>query len=298
MQSQPVSFFSQGVRLSGTLARPEPERDTGKAVVLAHGYANTREEMGGFTRLAETLADAGYSSLRFDCRGCGTSGGVKGYMLPATDWVNDLLAALTFLCTENDIDPNHIGAVGISLGGSNVIHAAALDERVRCVVSLCPIGDGRRCLEWLWTQNAGRAAWHNFLNCVEQDRIQRALGGRSEFVSIPIQLLAQNAEGLQNWQRIAAEFPEFRSDAPWESAESIMHWRPVDHVHRIAPRPIRFIHGTADGLVPWFEVEDLVEHARATKDVQRIEGADHGLLVGPFQEQTRAFVLEWLDAYL
>jgi pimeloyl-ACP methyl ester carboxylesterase len=205
MHSKPVSFFSEGVRLSGTLTLPEPKRALGKAVVLAHGYANTREEMGGFTQLAQALADAGYASLRFDCRGCGTSGGVPGSMLPATEWIQDLLSAVSFLRTESEIDHEHIGAVGISMGGSNVVHAAALDERIRCVVSLCPGGDGRRWMEWLWTRNRGQAAWQNFLDCLEQDRAQRTLSGRSVFVSIPTQILAQDDAGVQNWQRIGAE---------------------------------------------------------------------------------------------
>ena len=84
-------------------------------------------------------------------------------MLPASEWVEDLRSAVSFLRTRSEIDPEHIGAVGISMGGSTVVEAAALDERIRCVVSLCPVGDGRRWYEWLWTQNLGPGAWQNFL---------------------------------------------------------------------------------------------------------------------------------------
>jgi len=62
---------------------------------MAHGHGGNRDEAGGFTRMAEALAQRGIASVRMDFPGCGDS------QEPFTqnnlgNMVKDLLAARDF----------------------------------------------------------------------------------------------------------------------------------------------------------------------------------------------------------
>jgi fermentation-respiration switch protein FrsA (DUF1100 family) len=54
--------------------------------------------------------------------------------LGALEWI-DLQSAVDYLETRDDVDPERIGAFGLSLGGSVAILAAAKDPRIRAVVA-------------------------------------------------------------------------------------------------------------------------------------------------------------------
>ena len=86
------------------------------------------------TRLqARVLARHGYGVLLFDRRGEGTSEG---------DWnvfgwqgERDLHAAIAFLQSRTDVDPERIGAIGRSVGGEMLIGAAAESDAFKAIIS-------------------------------------------------------------------------------------------------------------------------------------------------------------------
>ena len=117
---------ADGVELSGWYV---PSR-SGAAVVLRHGSGSTRSAV---LDQAEVLAHHGYGVLLIDARGHGRSGG------QAMDlgWYGerDTVAAVSWLAGHPGVDPGRIGAVGLSMGGEEVIGAAAADSRIRAVVA-------------------------------------------------------------------------------------------------------------------------------------------------------------------
>jgi len=88
-------------------------------------------------------------------------------------------AALTFLGTLPEVDAERLGLYGTSYGGATVVWAGAVDTRVKCVVSVVGIGNGRR-----WMRSVRRPdEFHQLLERARQDRTRRALEGQSELVS-------------------------------------------------------------------------------------------------------------------
>lgn len=55
--------------------------------------------------------------------------------------------ALDYLCARPEVDPNRIGAFGISMGATKAWWLAALDERVRCCIDLCCLTDFQALIE-------------------------------------------------------------------------------------------------------------------------------------------------------
>ena len=82
---------------------------------------------------ARMLARHGYGVLLIDRRGEGASEGDGNLFGWGGD--KDILAAVEFLKTRRDVDPNRIGGIGFSVGGELMLQAAAETDDLAAVVS-------------------------------------------------------------------------------------------------------------------------------------------------------------------
>jgi fermentation-respiration switch protein FrsA (DUF1100 family) len=119
-----VSFTtSDGINLRGWYL----PSNNGAAVIISHGIGQNRTrhlEQGVF------LNEKGFGVLLIDLRAHGES---EGDMV--TFGGEDIVAALDYLQTREDVDPRRIGAMGISLGGLATIQAAAVRQDIKAVVA-------------------------------------------------------------------------------------------------------------------------------------------------------------------
>ena len=115
-----------GIRLSGWYV---PAKN-GAAVIAVHAYNGNRT---GVIYHAKMLADHGYGVLLFDLRAHGESGG--DVFAFGWDADKDISAALAYLQNRTDVDPNRIGALGLSIGAEVVLQAAANTDEIKAVVA-------------------------------------------------------------------------------------------------------------------------------------------------------------------
>lgn len=87
----------------------------------------------GPQRQARMLARHGYGALLFDRRGEGESDGDPNVFGWAGE--KDIRAAVEFLRSRPEIDPDRIGGLGLSVGGEMMIEAAAESDGLKAVVS-------------------------------------------------------------------------------------------------------------------------------------------------------------------
>src|SRR5215510_9329267 len=141
---RPVRFSSDGVELAGVLHIPDHRRAGQRlaAFLVLHGFMGSKDESHAEIQ-ARMLCDFGYAALRFDMRGCGDSGGKRGYVL-CQDQVSDTRNALTWLAAQPEIDPARIGVIGHSFGAAVAVYTAGVDERVAATISSCGWGHGER----------------------------------------------------------------------------------------------------------------------------------------------------------
>ena len=119
--SKEVSFTTvDGISLSGHLYGQGT-----RGVVLAHMYP---ADQTSWTSFAERLASEGYTTLTFDFRGYGQSGGEKEIALIH----QDVVAALQFLQIRG---AEQVFLVGASMGGTASLMVAR-DQKVAGVVTL------------------------------------------------------------------------------------------------------------------------------------------------------------------
>lgn len=128
-----VVLENEGQKIFGMFHKPAgAERHP--TVVMLHGLGG--HKVGRYriyVDLAETLADAGIASLRFDFRCCGDSEGDFSQMTIDSQ-VSDALKALKYVSDHPMVDPDRIGLLGRSFGGALSILAA---EKYAAIKSLC-----------------------------------------------------------------------------------------------------------------------------------------------------------------
>lgn len=292
---QKVSFFSAGHRLAGMLYTPAdlaPDEQR-PAVVLCVGYTYVKEMV--MPELAKVLNRAGYSALLFDYRGFGESEGPRWRLMPH-EQVNDIRAAVTFVADQPHVDPERLAVVGISLGGSNAITAGAIDQRIRAVAAIEPMGRGERWLRSLrphWQ-------WLDFQSRLTADRSQRVRTGQSERVD-PSDIVVPDPASRDFLDTVAQEFPQMKCDLPLETAEALLEYEPEAVVGQLAPRPVLFIHGDNDRLVPLEESRSLFAQAGEPRRLEVLPGVSHFNWVMPNQPEfghIANLVVEFLQEHL
>jgi uncharacterized protein len=293
MPSETVNFYSEGTRLSGDLFLPDGLRQNEKraGIVLCHGYTGVRNLYLPGT--AKALTNAGYVVLTFDYKGWGDSDGPKSRLSPYGR-VIDSQAALTFLGAQPMVDADRLGIYGTSYGGATVVWTAAVDPRVKAVVSVVGIGHGRR-----WMRSVRRPdEFADLLRLSAADRVRRVMTGQSEFVDRNAVLLPdrQSAELATAARR---GNPGAVGEIPLEFIDDTLGFHPEWIVDKIAPRPVLFITCDDDRLVPAEESESLYAHAGEPKKLVVLKGWGHyEVYTGEAFRQVIDPTLAWYREYL
>ena len=293
MASRTVSFYSEGTRLSGDLFLPDglTPGEQRAGIVLCHGYTGVRNLYLPDT--AKALTDAGYVVLTFDYKGWGDSDGSKSRLSPYGR-VIDSQAALTFLGAQDMVDSDRLGIYGTSYGGATVVWTAAVDPRVKAVVSVVGIGHGHR-----WMRSVRRPdEFADLLARSEADRIRRVMTGQSEFadrgdVLLPDRQSAELAAAARRGN------PGAVGEIPLEYIDDTLGFHPEWIVDKIAPRPVLFITSDNDRLVPPDESESLYAKAGEPKKLIVLKGWGHyEVYAGEAFRQDIASTLAWYQHYL
>jgi uncharacterized protein len=136
--------------LAGTLTVPAGGGPFPAAVLIGGSGPNDRDEaIAGhrpFWVLADFLTRKGMMVLRYDKRGCGRSAGVYE-QAALRDFVQDAQAALSYLKSRKEVDPQRLGLIGHSEGGMLGAQLAVRSTDVKWLVLLAaPATTGERTL--------------------------------------------------------------------------------------------------------------------------------------------------------
>ena len=263
----PVHFNSSGLKLAGLLTTPDGHQAGQKhaAVVVLHGFGSNKD--GGISMAAAQLfASLGYITLRFDMRGCGQSEGQRGKVI-CMEQVQDTQAAIDFLQSRPEVDPDRIGVMGHSFGAAVAIYTAGIDPRVAVCVSTGGWGDGEKKFR---KQHASDEAWKKFTDMMAEGRRRLA---RGETMMVPRYDIVPIQPGLRN-QLAPGSITEF----PYEVVESMFNFRANEVVGQIAPRPLLLLHPSNDTVTPTEQSIDLFAHAGQPTDLHLFANTDHFIL--------------------
>lgn len=125
-----------GITLAADLYKPKAApADGGKyaAIAVSGPFGAVKEQSSGL--YAQTLAERGFLTIAFDPSFTGESGGSPRYVASPDINTEDFSAAVDYLSTREDVDPERIGILGICGWGGMAVNAAAMDTRIKATVA-------------------------------------------------------------------------------------------------------------------------------------------------------------------
>jgi hypothetical protein len=277
MRREDIEFDSEGTLVRGWLYRPEGTRDV-PAVVLAGGWCYVRELVMPY--YAEAFAAAGIAALVFDYRNLGSSDGEPRQHLDPWAQIRDYQNALSFLERTDGIDPDRLGAWGISYSGGHVLILAATDPRVKAIVSQIPVVDGYRNMRRVHGTLGYRRLWATVL----EDRKLRSEGSDKRLY-LP-HASERPDEELSSWpfpetQRTFAQLqqtdaPLYQNSSTVESVDLLLNYDVNPFVIRIYDTPTLMLVAQGDDLTLWdLEIESFNRIPTTKKELVVLSDTSH-----------------------
>lgn len=129
-----ITFHNRyGITLAADLYAPKGATGKLPAIAVCGPFGAVKEQASGL--YAQELAKRGFLTIAFDPSFTGESGGQPRYVASPDINTEDFCAAVDYLSTRNDVNPEQIGILGICGWGGMAVNAAAIDTRIKATVA-------------------------------------------------------------------------------------------------------------------------------------------------------------------
>lgn len=129
-----VTFRNRyGITLAADMYIPKNADGKLPAVAVCGPFGAVKEQAAGL--YAQTMAERGFLTIAFDPSYTGESGGEPRYVVSPDINTEDFSAAVDFLATNDRVDTERIGIIGICGWGGLAINAAVADPRIKATVA-------------------------------------------------------------------------------------------------------------------------------------------------------------------
>jgi fermentation-respiration switch protein FrsA (DUF1100 family) len=272
MARRDIEFDADGVTLRGWFYPADTPGSSSPTIVMAHGYSAVKEMY--LDDYAEVFAAAGLNALVFDNRNFGASDGEPRYELDPWVQVRDYRTAITYATTLPEVDSNRIGVWGSSYSGGHVLVVAALDRRVKAVVSQVPMVSGHDNLRALVRADFLAVFREQF----DADRLARFQGKAPAMVPVvaedPLAPSALPTPDSYQWftETAKSRAPAWRNECTLRSVEMFSEYEPVSYISYISPTPLLMLPAEGDHLTPVDLAVAAFEKAHEPKKIVILPG--------------------------
>lgn len=129
-----VTFTNRyGITLAADMYVPKNANGKLPAIAVCGPFGAVKEQAAGL--YAQTMAERGFLTVAFDPSYTGESGGEPRYVVSPDINTEDFSAAVDFLATNDKVDSEQIGIIGICGWGGLAINAAAADPRIKATIA-------------------------------------------------------------------------------------------------------------------------------------------------------------------
>ncbi|MDD3763138.1 MAG: alpha/beta hydrolase [Nevskiales bacterium] len=287
---------SDGVTLRGWLQTPDGGSGPFPCVVMAHGFSAVKELF--LDRYADIFCGAGLACVVYDHRNFGSSDGTP--RLESDPWlqVQGYRDAITFAGLQPEIDRERIGIWGTSYSGGHVLPVAALDKRVKAVVSQVPFISGLANARRVFREEEFEELRRQF----DADRDARFRGEPPAMMPVFAERGALCAlPSPEEWEFIGGSgmlgTPMWLNEVTLRSVEMMMEYEPGRFVEQISPAPLLMILTTQDICTPTDIALDAYRRALEPKELLLVKGGHMEVYDAQFELGASA-ARDWLAGHL
>lgn len=274
-----VSFKNRyGITLVADLYRPKNIREQHSAAIAVGGpFGAVKEQSSGL--YAQTMAERGFVTLAFDPSYTGESGGQPRHVASPDINTEDFSAAVDFLGLQPEVDRERIGIIGICGWGGMALNAAAVDKRIKAVVT-STMYDMTRVMSRGYNDRVTVEERAKTLEQLSQQRWKDAEKGGPELGPLFNVLKGGEPQFMVDYADYYKKPRGFHprsinSNSSWTLTNplSFMNMPILTYIKEISPRPILFIHG--EKAHSRYFSETAYEAAAKPKELLIIKGANH-----------------------
>ena len=269
-----------GIKLAADLYMPKNAAASGLPALAVSGpYGAVKEQASGL--YAQTMAERGYVTVAFDPSYTGESGGEPRHISSGEINSEDFSAAVDFLGLQPNVDRNKIGAIGICGFGGMVLNAAAVDKRIKAVVTTS-MYDMSRVMSKGYFDSMTDEQRNDALTAMSQQRWDDAEAGAPALSNqgLPSALSGEEpqfvADYFDYYKTPRGFHPRsINSNGSWTitSAFALMNMPLMSYVDEIAPRPILLIAG--ENAHSRYFTDDVFDAAAEPKQKLILPGMVH-----------------------
>lgn len=263
IKAERITFRSEGLDLVGDL-RLAGAGEQRPAIALTGPFTGVKEQVTG--TYAELLAMAGLTTLAFDHRGFGESGGRRQHE-DSQGKLADLRAAVSALAARPEIDPARIGLAGICLGGGYAIRAAAADPRVKAVAGIAGGYNSPARMAQAMGTGGYRAALAAALERYDEYLPAVAAGGAEAAMS--------GDEPYAYYGTPRSRSPHWRNEVTRGSLHSLMTFDALGAASLLAATPLLIVHGRTDAYCSPDLARALYETKPGDKEILWLDARRH-----------------------
>ncbi|GHB86016.1 hypothetical protein GCM10010306_096030 [Streptomyces umbrinus] len=271
-----VTFVSNGLTLAGHLHTPDARAGHPlPAIVVIHPWGGVKEQTAGL--YARRLTEHGFTALAFDAAHQGASEGEPHFLENPFQRAEDIKSAVSYLSPQKDVDPERIGALGISTGGGHAAYAAISDQRIRVVGTV-----SAACIGSLLRDGLGGgqdpALFRDLVARAGLLRTDEALGEPALLEHIVPEEVDETTpdhlwQGHEYYRTVRGA--HLRSENAWvlRSVDQIAQYDSFANIESLAPRPLLMIAGSEAATAHFSRT--AVERAGEPMELFWIDGASH-----------------------
>lgn len=292
-----VTFKNRyGITLAADLYVPKNADGKLAAIAVGGPFGAVKEQSSGL--YAQTMAERGFVTLAFDPSYTGESGGEPRNVASPDINTEDFSAAVDFLGLQPNVDRERIGIIGICGWGGMALNAAAVDKRVKAIVT-STMYDMTRVMSRGYNDSVTLEQRTQSLEQLSRQRWQDAANGMPAYGPPMNELKGGEAQFLVDYHDYYKTPRGFHprsvnSNGSWTLTNplSFMNMPLLTYIKEISPRPILFIHG--EKAHSRYFSEAAYAAAAQPKELMIIPGANHTDLydrvdVIPFDRMTAFF---------
>ena len=241
-----------GIEIAGDLYTPKnlDKTKTYRAIIVGPPFGGVKEQGPGV--YCNQLAQRNFICLGFDPSFNGESGGEFRHVASSDIFAEDFSAGVDYLGSLRFVDRNNIGGIGICASGGFILGAAAIDKRIKAVVTSAMYdipGFGNE---------ADDATWQNTISTIASQRWNDVDNGFPSYTpsyksdreyklgNIPVDD-GNTDPNYNEWNTFYAtergHHPRSTGGSTDTSQFSLANFPVTYHIDKISPRPILFITG-------------------------------------------------------
>ncbi|MBI1262279.1 MAG: alpha/beta fold hydrolase [Rhizobiales bacterium] len=287
-----------GVTLRGWFYPAQGVSGPAPTVIMAHGFSAVKEMF--LDDFAAFFAKSGIAALVYDHRNLGASDGApRGHIVPA-EQISGYRDAISHAQTMDEVDGNRIGIWGSSYSGGHVLVVAAIDRRVKCVVSQVPLVGGLESARRLIRGDY----WAGLRAGFDADRMARMKGESPARMPVTAPEGEPSSLPTADTYEFFIDYKKAHPDTSWEnditmhSVELFTEYEPGIYIPRIAPTPLLMVAALGDHLTPYDMTAAAFETALEPKKFLALPCMHFEAYTGEIFDKSAPVQRDWFKAHL